>query len=111
VKIGAGIVIDFDDCAQHRKITGVPGVFGHARSFASGTDNRGAMHVDAINAFRVSAGHFASFGVVSRRQIQRFRWSQGFLRRVRFPAAPLEGRRSDAAFFVRPIGDESSNKR
>jgi len=31
-----------------------------------------AASVDAINTFRVSAGQFASFDVVSRRPIQRF---------------------------------------
>ena len=47
--------------------------------------------VDAINAFGVSAGHFASFGVVSRRQIPA---SPGrrVSRQVRFPAAPLNRR-------------------
>jgi hypothetical protein len=45
--------------------------------------------VDAINTFGVSAGHFASFGVLSRSQIARFRRSWLFLGRVRFPAAAL----------------------
>jgi hypothetical protein len=48
--------------------------------------------VDAINTLRVSAGRFASFEVVSRSQIPRFRSSRRFLGRVRFPAAPLKGR-------------------
>jgi len=45
--------------------------------------------VDVINTFRVSAGHFACFRVVSRSQIQRFRSSARFLKGVRFPGAPL----------------------
>jgi hypothetical protein len=45
-------------------------------------------HVDAVNTFGVSAGHSASFRVVSRRQIQYFRSSRRFMRLVRFPAAP-----------------------
>jgi len=44
--------------------------------------------------FRVSAGHFACFRVVSRSQIQRFRSSAPFLRRVRFPASSTERPRS-----------------
>jgi hypothetical protein len=44
--------------------------------------------VDAINIFPVFAGHFACF---LRRRLPRFCWSAGFLRRVRFPAAPLKG--------------------
>ena len=51
--------------------------------------------VDAINTFRVSAGRFAYFRVVSRSQIQRFRWSARFLCRVRFPAAPPRRPRSE----------------
>jgi hypothetical protein len=35
--------------------------------------------VDAINTFRVSAGHFAYFRVVSRRPIRRFPSSARFL--------------------------------
>jgi hypothetical protein len=50
--------------------------YGRGRSVASGTDNRGAVHVDTINTFGVSAGHFASFHVVSRSQIQRLRSSR-----------------------------------
>jgi hypothetical protein len=52
--------------------------------------------VDVINTFRVFAGHFECFRVVSRSQIQRFRSSARFLKGVRFPAAPQKGRR-DAA--------------
>jgi hypothetical protein len=37
---------------------------------------RGPNGVDAINTFGVSAGHFASFGVVSLSQIPRFRSRQ-----------------------------------
>src|ERR1700756_5070318 len=44
--------------------------------------------VDAINTFRVAAGRFAYFRVVSRTEIRHFRWSARFLWRVRFPAAP-----------------------
>jgi Uncharacterized protein conserved in bacteria (DUF2252) len=51
--------------------------------------------VDAVNAFRVSAGHFTSFRVVSRRQVQRLRSSAPFLCRVRFPAAPQRRCRSE----------------
>src|SRR5271163_624566 len=49
----------------------------------------GPSSVDAINTFGVSAGRLAYFRVVSRSQVQRFRSSQPFLGRVRFPAAPL----------------------
>ena len=91
-EVRARIFIDVDDCLQHRKITGIPGVFGHACSIASGADNRGAVHVDAVNTFRVSAGRRRSFRVVSRHQIQRFRRSRRFMRLVRFPAAPLFGK-------------------
>ena len=48
------------------------------------------MHVDAINAFGVSAGRVASFRVVSRHQIHYFRSSSRFMRLVRFPAAPQQ---------------------
>jgi hypothetical protein len=44
--------------------------------------------VDAVNTFRVSAGTFASFRVLSPCQFRHFRRSTRFLRRVRFPAAP-----------------------
>jgi hypothetical protein len=44
--------------------------------------------VDAINTFGVSAGRFALFRVVSRRQIQCFPSSSRVLSLVRFPAAP-----------------------
>jgi hypothetical protein len=47
------------------------------------------VQCDAINAYSVSAGRFAYFGVVPRTQILGFRSSQRFLRLVRFPAAPL----------------------
>jgi hypothetical protein len=46
--------------------------------------------VDAINTFRVAAGHFASFGVVSRAEIQCFPRSARFPWRVRFPAASTQ---------------------
>jgi hypothetical protein len=38
---------------------------------------------------QVVSRSLASFGVVSRRQIQHFRSSRRFMRLVRFPAAPL----------------------
>ena len=50
--------------------------------------------VDAINTFRVSAGRFAYFHVVSRPNFQCLRKSQRLLRLVRFPAAPPERCRS-----------------
>jgi hypothetical protein len=46
------------------------------------------VSVDAINTPCVSAGHSALFHVVSRLQNWRFRSSEPFLGRVRFPAAP-----------------------
>jgi hypothetical protein len=46
--------------------------------------------VDVINTIGVSAGRLALLGVASRRQIRCFRSSAGFLRRVRFPAAPQQ---------------------
>jgi hypothetical protein len=45
-----------------------------------------AARVDVVNTFRCIR---RSFHVVSRCQIRSFRSSQGLLRRVRFPAAPL----------------------
>ena len=54
--------------------------------------------VDAINTRRVSAGRFACFRVVSRRQNRRFCSSARFLRRVRFPAAPPGKGRADQRF-------------
>jgi hypothetical protein len=47
----------------------------HRTKITSHTDNRVVANVDAINTFGVSAGPVASFGVVSRRQIQCFRRS------------------------------------
>jgi hypothetical protein len=58
------------------------------RIIAKRAANHRALRVDVINTFRVSAGHFACFRVVSRSQIQRFRSSARFLKGVRFPAAP-----------------------
>jgi hypothetical protein len=49
------------------------------------------VHVDAINTIRGSAGHLASFSVVSRTRFRRLRSSRRFMRLVRFPAAPPEG--------------------
>jgi len=62
--------------------------------------------VDAINTFRVSAGHFASFRVLSRRQNAHFRRSAPFMQRVRFPAAPLRRARSGPVLLAQawPFG-------
>jgi hypothetical protein len=71
-----------------------------------GTDYRGGRLrcVDAINTFRVIAGRFTLFRVVSRSQIQYFRSSRRFMRLVRFPAAPLRrcwsGPQVLASFFL-----------
>jgi hypothetical protein len=59
--------------------------------------------VDVINTFRVFAGHFECFRVVSRSQIQRFRSSARFLKGVRFPAAPQKGRRDAALLLWRSV--------
>jgi alkylation response protein AidB-like acyl-CoA dehydrogenase len=48
----------------------------------------GRQGVDAINTFRVAAGHIKYFRVVWRRLIQHFSRSSRFVRLVRFPAAP-----------------------
>jgi hypothetical protein len=56
------------------------------------TDGGRLRCVDAINTFRVIAGRFTLFRVVSRSQIQYFRGSRRFMRLVRFPAAPLRKR-------------------
>jgi hypothetical protein len=58
--------------------------------------------VDAVNTFRVSAGRFAYFRVVSRTLIRYLPRSAGFLDRVRFPAAPQFGPRR--ASLVSPAG-------
>jgi hypothetical protein len=47
--------------------------------------------VDGVNTFRVSAGHLASFRVLSRSESRHLRRSDQFTRLVRFPAAPPEG--------------------
>jgi hypothetical protein len=49
-----------------------------------------AVGVDAINTFGVSAGHFASFGVVSRRQIPAFRSSRRFSEAGSIPGSSAE---------------------
>jgi len=54
---------------------------------------RKAVLVDAVNALHVSARRFKYFRVVSRNQIERSRSSARSLYRVRFPAAPQQGRR------------------
>src|ERR1700759_4411763 len=54
--------------------------------------------VDVINSFRVSAGHFTYFGVVSGVQIQHSPSSDQYLRRVRFPAAPQKGPQMSGPF-------------
>jgi hypothetical protein len=59
--------------------------------------------VDAINTFRLIAGCFTLFRIVSGRQIQYFRSSRRFIRLVRFPAAPQgkagQGQKPWPAFF------------
>ncbi len=52
---------------------------------------RPLRRVDGVNAFGVSAGHFASFHVVSRTRNPRLPSSRQFLSLVRFPATPLKG--------------------
>jgi hypothetical protein len=47
--------------------------------------------VDVINTFRVFAGHFECFRVVSRSQIQRFRSSARFLKGGSIPGSSTEG--------------------
>jgi hypothetical protein len=66
---------------------------------------RGPSSVDAVNTFAVSAGHSASFGVVSRGQIRRPRSSRRLLRCVRFPAAPLEKGRPEQRFVFPCLAD------
>jgi hypothetical protein len=56
--------------------------------------------VDAVNTFPVSAGRFAYFRVVSRRQFPRFHRSRLILERVRFPAAPQRRAVDMRSFFV-----------
>lgn len=58
-----------------------------------------SRHVDAINTLRVSAGDFAYFRVVSRRQFRCYPSSRRFLGLVRFPAAPLKGPQVSGPFL------------
>jgi hypothetical protein len=71
-----------------------------AKSAGRSTPAGGCDALTPSTSFGVSAGHYPFFRVVSRRRIQRFRRSARFLRRVRFPAAPPEKGRRDAALFL-----------
>jgi hypothetical protein len=59
------------------------------RAVAVSGRHQGRNAVDVVNTFGVSAGRFALFGVVSRRQFRFFPSSKRFSNLVRFPAAPL----------------------
>jgi hypothetical protein len=70
------------------------------RMYLQAEEPSGRNAVDAINGSGVSAGHFSYFRVVSRSQNQHLRRSGGFMRLVRFPAAPLKkGHRKQALLF------------
>jgi hypothetical protein len=70
--------------------------------------------VDAVNTFRVSAGRFTLFSVVSRNQFRCLRRSQNSCQRVRFPAAPQRWAAEMRPFFLFAIcwlhigGDQSA---